>query len=100
MKLSVNVVGAGIAGLAVSIRLAAMGHHVTVFEKSEGPGGKIGNMNWEGFRWDTGPSLFTLPDLVEELFVLAGEEMKTSIRYQKLDIITTVSYTHLRAHET
>lgn len=92
MRLSVNVVGAGIAGLAISIRLAARGHHVTVFEKSDRPGGKIGTLQWEGFRWDTGPSLFTLPDLVEELYVLAGEEMKTFIRYQKLDIITRYFY--------
>ena len=88
MKRSVSIVGAGIAGLATSIRLAARGHHVTVFERSEKPGGKLDNIHWEGFRWDTGPSLFTLPDLLEELFVLAGEEMKTSIRYQKLDVIT------------
>ncbi len=87
MKLSVNIIGAGIAGLATSIRLASRGHHVTVFEQSDKPGGKLNSFQWEGFRWDTGPSLFTLPDLVEELYVLAGEEMKTSIRYQKLDVI-------------
>ena len=92
MKLSVNIVGAGIAGLATSIRLASRGHHVTVFEQSDKPGGKLNSFQWEGFRWDTGPSLFTLPDLVEELYVLAGEEMKTSIRYQKLDVIARYFY--------
>jgi phytoene desaturase len=88
MKRSVSIVGAGIAGLATAIRLAGRGHHVTVFERSDRPGGKLDHIRWEGFRWDTGPTLFTLPDLLEELFVLAGEEMKTSIRYQKLDVIT------------
>ena len=92
MKRSVNIVGAGIAGLAASIRLASRGHHVTVFERSHAAGGKLGSLQWEGFRWDTGPTLFTLPDLVEELFVLAGEEMKTSIRTQKLDVITRYFY--------
>jgi diapolycopene oxygenase len=94
MKLhpSVSVVGAGIAGLAVAIRLASRGFHVTVFERSDRPGGKIGTLSWEGYRWDTGPSLFTIPDLIEELFVLAGEEMKTSIRYQRLDTITRYFY--------
>jgi phytoene desaturase len=92
MRRSVNIVGAGIAGLAVAIRLARRGHHVTVFERSDSPGGKLSSLRWEGFRWDTGPSLFTLPDMVEELFVLAGEEMKTSIRYKKLDIITRYFY--------
>lgn len=92
MKLSVNIIGAGMAGLATAIRLASRGHHVTVFEQSETPGGKLNTLRWEGFRWDTGPTFFTLPDLVEELFVLAGEEMKTSIRYQKLDIVTRYFY--------
>lgn len=92
MKLSVNIVGAGIAGLATSIRLASRGHHVTVFEKSDRPGGKLDFLQWQGFRWDTGPSLFALPDMVEELYVLAGEEMKTSIRYEKLDVLTRYFY--------
>ncbi len=92
MKLSVNIIGAGIAGLATSIRLACRGFHVTVFEQSDKPGGKLNSFQWEGFRWDTGPSLFTLPDQVEELYVLAGEEMKTSIRYHKLDVITRYFY--------
>ena len=88
MKYRVNIVGAGIAGLATAIRMAARGHQVTVFERNEGPGGKLGSMEWNGFRWDTGPSLFTLPDLVEELFVIAGEEMKTSLRTRRLEVIT------------
>lgn len=92
MKLTVNIVGAGIAGLATSIRLASRGHHVTVFEQSNKPGGKISTLQWEGFRWDTGPTLLTLPDLVEELYVIAGEEMKTSIRYQKLEILARYFY--------
>jgi phytoene desaturase len=92
MKRAVCIVGAGIAGLAAAIRLASRGHHVTVFERSDRPGGKLNTIRWEGFRWDTGPSLFALPDLVEELYVLAGEEMKTSIRYQKLDVITRYFY--------
>lgn len=92
MKKSVIIVGAGIAGLATSIRLANRGFHVTVFERSDRPGGKLDTIRWEGFRWDTGPSLFTLPDLVEELFVMCGEEMKTSIRTQKLDVVTRYFY--------
>ncbi len=92
MKLSVNIVGAGIAGLATSIRLASRGHHVTVFEQSNQPGGKLNTIHWEGYRWDTGPSFFSLPELIEELYVLAGEEMKRSIRYEKLDILTRFFY--------
>ncbi len=92
MKYHVNIIGAGVGGLATAIRLASRGHRVTVFERSDKPGGKLNYRNWEGFRWDTGPSLFTLPDLVEELFLLGGAEMKSSIRYEKLDIITRYFY--------
>ncbi len=92
MQKSAIIVGAGIAGLATSIRLASRGFHVTVFERSEIPGGKLNFIRWEGFRWDTGPSLFTLPDMMEELYVMAGAEMKTSIRTQKLDVITRYFY--------
>jgi len=92
MQKSVNIVGAGVAGLASAIRMAARGCNVTVFEQSDHPGGKLNSLEWKGFRWDTGPSLFTLPDLIEELYVLAGEEMKTSIRYEKLDLITRYFY--------
>ncbi len=92
MKQSVNIVGAGIAGLATAVRLASKGHHVTVFEKTNKAGGKFKSMRWEGYRWDTGPSLFTLPDLVDELYILAGEEMKTSIRTRKMNVITRYFY--------
>ena len=92
MKYTVNIIGAGIAGLAIAIRLASKGHRVTVFEQSDRPGGKLDTLQWEGFRWDSGPSLLTLPHLVEELFIMAGEEMKTYIRIQKLDVITRYFY--------
>ena len=87
MKYTVNIIGAGVAGLATAIRLAVQGHQVTVFEQSDRPGGKLDNLQWNGYRWDSGPSLFTLPDLVDELYVLAGEEMKKYLRYQKLELI-------------
>ncbi len=92
MKLNVSIIGAGIGGLASAIRLAVRGHQVTVFEQSELPGGKMGELKWEQYRWDTGPSLFTLPELMEELYLLAEEEMKTSISYKQLGIITKYFY--------
>jgi len=64
---SVAVIGAGIGGLAVAVRLARRGVGVTVFEASGMPGGKLGEWRNQGFRFDTGPSLFTLPSLVTEL---------------------------------
>jgi len=88
MNLNISVIGAGIGGLASAIRLAVRGYDVTVYEQSDQAGGKMGQLNWKGYRWDSGPSLFTLPDLMEELYILADEEMKVNIRYRQLEVIT------------
>lgn len=61
------VIGAGVGGLATAIRLARMGFEVDVFESSPAPGGKLAEVRGNGFRFDAGPSLFTLPDLALEL---------------------------------
>lgn len=92
MNFKVSIIGAGIGGLASAVRMASRGHEVTVFEQADRPGGKIGQLQWNGFRWDSGPSLFTLPELMAELFQLAGEKMVDSIKYRKLEIITKYFY--------
>jgi phytoene desaturase len=68
----VVVVGAGVGGLAAAARLAALGHHVTVCEASPEPGGKLGVYERDGFRFDTGPSLVTMPYVFEDLFTSTG----------------------------
>jgi phytoene desaturase len=85
-KQTVAVIGSGVAGLASAIRLAVKGHQVTVFEQAAIPGGKISQINDQGFRFDTGPSLFTLPQLVDELFELAGEDPRDHFSYGKLPV--------------
>jgi len=92
MKHKVAVIGSGIGGLGAAIRLAVRGYDVEVFEQASHPGGKIGEIRWEGYRWDTGPSLFTLPDLVEELFHISGEELKLSVRVKQLEVVTKYFY--------
>ncbi|MEY3412483.1 MAG: hypothetical protein RIQ70_1171, partial [Bacteroidota bacterium] len=81
----VAVIGSGPGGLAVAIRLAILKFDVEVFESNAHPGGKINEFHSEGFRFDGGPSLFTLPALVDELFELAGKNPKDYFNYQKLD---------------
>lgn len=88
----VIVIGAGIGGLATAIRLRARGWEVTVMEQQSGPGGKIGEIRHNGFRWDTGPSLFTLPEMVTELFTLAGEAPEEWFRYSRLDKICRYTF--------
>ena len=83
--MNVIVIGAGIAGLASSVRLAAAGHQVTVFEKNAYPGGKLSEININGFRFDAGPSLFTLPNLVTDLFKLAGKNPSDYFTYQQME---------------
>ena len=72
----VVVVGAGVGGLACAVRLAASGHAVTVLEQAGAPGGKAGRVELTAdgrtWRFDSGPSLLTMPWVVEELFAATG----------------------------
>ena len=63
----VVVIGAGVGGLATAVRMAARGHRVTVLESAPTVGGKLGQHEDCGHRFDRGPSLFTMPELMEEL---------------------------------
>ena len=81
------VIGAGIGGLATAIRLAAKGYQVDVFESNSYPGGKLSEFTINGFRFDAGPSLFTMPELVNELFTLCGKDPKKYFSYSKLETI-------------
>ncbi len=86
------VIGSGIGGLAIAIRLAVKGYLVTVYEKNPQSGGKIAEIRDKGYRFDTGPSLFTLPGLTEELFELSGKNMEDYFQYSRLDLICSYFY--------
>ncbi|MFT6338529.1 MAG: phytoene desaturase [Saprospiraceae bacterium] len=81
------VIGAGIAGIATSIRLAVKGYEVHVYEGNSYPGGKLTSLEVGDFRFDAGPSLFTLPNLVTELFDLCGEASVDFFDYDRKDVI-------------
>lgn len=81
------VIGSGIAGLASALRLKKQGYHVEVFEKNNYTGGKIHAISIGQYRFDLGPSLFTLPSLVEELFELFDKNPKSYFQYIKKDTI-------------
>jgi phytoene desaturase len=84
---SIAIIGAGIAGLAAAIRLQAKGEHVTVYEQSPLAGGKLAECNINGYRFDMGPSLFTMPHFIDELFALANKSSKDYFTYQKEDTV-------------
>lgn len=89
---SVVIIGSGVAGLATAIRLRHMGFEVTVIEANAYPGGKLSSLEIKGYRFDAGPSLFTLPQLVDELFVFCGRNPRDYFNYTKLDILCHYFY--------
>jgi len=83
---SAIVIGAGVAGMAVATRLALQGFAVEVFEKNSYAGGKLTAFNKDNFQFDAGPSLFTQPQNLEELFAEAGESLANYFTYQKVPV--------------
>lgn len=79
------VIGAGIAGLAVATRLRKLGYRVDVFEKNDGPGGKIALIEQDGFRWDAGPSFFTDKKEFARLFTDSGASSESYVRLRELE---------------
>ena len=79
------IIGSGIAGIASSIRLAKKGYSVSVYEANSYPGGKLTSLTLGGYRFDAGPSLFTMPHFVDELLALSNNQPDFS--YLKKDIV-------------
>lgn len=74
------VIGAGFGGLAAAVRLGARGYRVSVLEKNEQPGGRASVFRQDGFTFDAGPTIITLPHLFEELWTLAGRRMADDVK--------------------
>ena len=81
----VVVIGAGLAGLAAAIHLAAAGRDVTVVEAGDGPGGCCGTASVGPYRFDTGPSVLTMPGVIEETIGAAGEDLASWLPLTELD---------------
>ncbi|MFY7879601.1 MAG: 1-hydroxycarotenoid 3,4-desaturase CrtD [Lacibacter sp.] len=80
------VIGSGIAGMAAAIRLSLQGFRVQVFERNAHPGGKLSLIEKDGFRFDAGPSLFTQPHHLTELFEMAGVPVDSYFRFQNVPL--------------
>ena len=80
----IGIVGSGMGSLGFAIRSAVAGHEVSVFEANAYVGGKLAQIEMDGFRFDAGPSLFTMPHLVDELFTLAGKNPRDYFSYERL----------------
>jgi len=90
--MKVIIIGSGIAGLASAVRMAVKGHEVQVYEANDYVGGKLSQWEQNGFRFDAGPSLYTMPEHFEELFALAGKSFQDYCPYNRLDVITHYLY--------
>lgn len=81
------VIGAGIGGIATALRLRHKGYQVSVLEANSYAGGKLHAIDLDGYRFDLGPSLFTMPHLVTELFNLYGLSPKDHFQYHRKTVL-------------
>lgn len=84
--MQIAVIGSGIAGMATAARLAHQGHQVAVFEANKYPGGKVTVIEKNGYRFDAGPSLFTLPHLVDDTIAYCGRNPRDYYQYEKVPV--------------
>ncbi len=91
MQKHIVIIGSGVAGLAAAVRLGAAGHKVTVVEANDYVGGKLTVKHLGKYRFDAGPSVFTLPNLIEELTDISRiKDLK--FEYLSLDTICHYFY--------
>ena len=84
--MNIAIIGSGIGGLSSAIRLVKAGHSVSIFERNNTYGGKLGSLKLNKFSFDTGPSLLTMPHLIDELFTIHNENPRDYFNYKKKDI--------------
>jgi phytoene desaturase len=86
------VIGAGLGGLAAALRLQGLGFEVTVVEKRATPGGRASRLRDGGFTWDTGPSLITMPWVLEQTFAAGGLDLHSEVTMRKLDPLYRITW--------
>lgn len=84
-KKNVVVIGAGLGGMSASIMLAQRGFDVTLLEKNDHLGGKLNVLKSQGFSFDLGPSIFTLPQFFRPLFEGRGRRLEDYVSLQRVD---------------
>jgi phytoene desaturase len=97
----VVVVGAGLAGLSAALRLRGAGREVTVVERAPGPGGRAGRIEERGYALDTGPSVFTAPELVADTLAAVGEKLEDRLTLLPLETTYRAQFadgSHLDVH--
>ena len=90
---SVLVVGAGLGGIALAARLSQAGYDVTVIEKNASPGGRCGQIIHDGHRFDTGPTLFLMPEVFADTYAALGERMEDHLDLRRVDPTYQIRFT-------
>ncbi|MCP1170603.1 phytoene desaturase family protein [Limimaricola litoreus] len=83
--MTIGIIGGGLGGLASACTLAARGHKVILFEKNDWLGGKAAVLEEEGFRFDMGPTILTMPRVLERIFGEAGRDLHQELDLRRLD---------------
>src|SRR3954454_16310718 len=81
----VVVVGAGLGGLSAALRLAGAGREVTVVERNSVPGGRAGLLEIDGYRFDTGPTVLTMPELIADALACVDERVEDWLDLRPVD---------------
>ena len=85
MSSSVGIIGGGLGWLAAACTLAARGHHVTLLERNDWVGGKAAVLESDGFRFDMGPTILTLPIVLRKIFAEADRDLDAELPMIRLD---------------
>lgn len=96
--MKVVVVGAGLGGLGAALRLQGAGHDVTVVEQRPKPGGRAYQLSDGGYTWDMGPSLITMPWVLEETFAAGGLDLHSEVVMRRLDPMYRIFWANEERH--
>ncbi len=88
----VVVVGAGLGGLSAALRLAGTGRDVTVVEREAVPGGRAGRLEVDGYSFDTGPTVLTMPELIQDALDCVGERLEDWLDLRPVDPLYRAFY--------
>ncbi len=86
------IIGAGLGGIATAAHLARNGYHVTVLEKNAAPGGRCGQFTRDGHRFDTGATLFLMPEVFRQTYEALGERMEDHLDLRRIDPIYRIHF--------